>query len=103
MTQKEFYQAVAKRELTDEVVTYAKTRYDKLAAPTEAQLESARVSKAIFDDEALVSFSSSEIAAKMECSTSRAANILKTLYEKGELTREMDVKDKRYVYLKRRH
>lgn len=100
MKQVEFYQAILRKDLSDEVMAYAQRNYNGLTTPTEGQLENEKIAKAILEDETLVSFYSRDIAWKFLTSTSRAAIVLKSLFEEGKLTRERDYRVNRYKYTK---
>lgn len=98
MTQNEFFRAVAENNITEDVIAFAKAKYDKVAETIAKKSEKDRlVTEGILktlgnNDKPMTA---SEIAEKVDASTQKVSTILKTLREKGSVA----VVDNRTPYL----
>lgn len=98
MTQNEFFKAVAENNITEDVIAFAKAKYDKVAETMAKKSEKDRlvtegILKTLGNNGKPMT--ASEIAKKVDASTQKASTILKTLREKGSIA----VVDNRTPYL----
>nr|DAO16567.1 MAG TPA: helix-turn-helix domain protein [Caudoviricetes sp.] len=98
LTQNEFFKAVAENNITDEIIAFAKAKYDKVAETMAKKSEKdSLVTEGILktlgnNGEPMTA---SKIAEKVDASTQKVSTILKTLREKGSVA----VVDNRTPYL----
>lgn len=98
LTQNEFFKAVAENNITEDVIAFAKAKYDKVAETMAKKSE-----KNSLVIEGIIKtlgnngkpMTASEIAEKVDASTQKISTILKTLREKGNVA----VVDNRTPYL----
>lgn len=98
LTQNEFFKAVAENNITEDVIAFAKAKYDKVAETMAQKSEKdSLVTEGILktlgnNGEPMTA---SKIAEKVDASTQKVSTILKTLREKGSVA----VVDNRTPYL----
>lgn len=98
MTQNEFFKAVAENNITEDVIAFAKAKYDKVA---ETMAKKSKKDSLIIEGILKTlgnngkPMTASEIAEKMDASTQKVSTILKTLREKESVI----VVDNRTPYL----
>lgn len=95
MTRREFFQAVANNEITEEVMAFAVEAIDKLDAqnikrkekPTKAQIENAElVEKMVEMFTGQSKVLAHDIAEKMEITTSKATALCRMAVKEGKVT-----------------
>lgn len=95
MTRREFFQAVANNEITEEVITYAVDAIEKLDAqnvkrrekPTKAQVENAElVQKMVEMFAGQSNVLAHDIAKKMDITTSKATALCRMAAKDGKVT-----------------
>ena len=94
MTRREFFQAVANNEITEEVITFAVEAIDKMDAqnikrkekPTKAQIENAELVEKMVEMFAGQSkVLAHDIAEKMEITTSKATALCRMAVKEGKI------------------
>lgn len=98
MTQNEFFRAVAENNITEDVIAFAKAKYDKVAEimakkSEKDNLVTEEILKTLGNSNEPMT--ASKIAEKVDVSTQKVSTILKTLREKGSVA----VVDNRTPYL----
>lgn len=97
LTQNEFFKAVAENNITEDVIAFAKVKYDKVAETmAKKSEENSLVVEGILKTlKGGKPMTASEIAGKVDASTQKVSTILKTLREKESVA----VVDNRTPYL----